>query len=109
MQKKKKIKKHDLAVVNKAAFQLPSVTIEAFKHEEFDMFTQDRQIKDLQEKKNDLESYIYSMRDRVSGGNLSDYITETDKATFMTLLQQVCVRGCRCGYESSRPYVWPMV
>jgi len=48
----------------------------------------------LQERKNDLESYIYSMRDRVSGGNLSDYIAEADKATFVKMLDEVQLYMC---------------
>jgi molecular chaperone DnaK (HSP70) len=77
-------------VVNHTAtFQLPASTIDTFKNEEYEMMVQDRQIRELQERKNDLESYIYSMRDRVSGGNLSDYIAQADKDTFLKLLEEV--------------------
>ena len=89
IQKKKKLKKHDLVVVNKAAYQLPSSTIDSFKNDEYEMMVQDRQIKELQERKNDLESYIYGMRDRVGGGNLSDYISQADKDVFLPLLDAV--------------------
>jgi heat shock protein 4 len=89
VQKKKKLKKHDLVVANKATFQLPASVMETFKNEEYEMFTQDRQIRERQERMNDLESYIYSMRDRVAeGGNLSDYIEQADKDAFLKLLQE---------------------
>jgi heat shock protein 4 len=88
-QKKKKTKKHDLQVVNKAAFQLVPTTIDAFKNEEFEMSVQDRQIRELQEKKNDLEAYIYTMRDRVSSGNLQDYISQADKDKFLPMLDEM--------------------
>ena len=48
IQKKKKLKKQDLAVINKAAFQLAPATIETFKNEEYEMSVQDRQIHELQ-------------------------------------------------------------
>ena len=48
IQKKKKLKKHDLAVINRAAFQLSPATIETFKNEEYEMSVQDRQIHELQ-------------------------------------------------------------
>jgi len=89
VQKKKKLKKHDLVVNHTATFQLPASTIDTFKNEEYEMMVQDRQIRELQERKNDLESYIYSMRDRVSGGNLSDYIAQADKDTFLKLLEEM--------------------
>jgi heat shock protein 4 len=88
-QKKKKLKKNDLVVVNKAAYQLPAATIDMFKNVEYEMMVQDRQIKELQERKNDLEGYIYGMRDRVNGGNLNDYISQADKDVFLPLLDQM--------------------
>ena len=88
-QKKKKLKKNDLVVVNKAAYQLPAATIDLFKNVEYEMMVQDRQIKELQERKNDLEGYIYGMRDRVNGGNLNDYISQADKDVFLPLLDQM--------------------
>jgi len=87
--KKKKLKKQDLAVINKAAFQLAPATIETFKNEEYEMSVQDRQIHELQERKNDLESYIYSMRDRVVSGNLQDYMAQTDRDVFLPKLDEM--------------------
>jgi len=42
-----------------------------------------------QERKNDLESYIYSMRDRVVSGNLQDYMAQTDRDVFLPKLDEV--------------------
>ena len=47
-QKKKKLKKHDLQVVNKAAYQLAPAAIDTYKNEEYEMSVQDRQIRELQ-------------------------------------------------------------
>jgi len=87
--KKKKLKKQDLVVINKAAFQLPATTIDTFKNEEYEMSVQDRQIHELQERKNDLESYIYSMRDRVSCGDLKEYMAQSDKDLFLPKLDEM--------------------
>jgi heat shock protein 4 len=86
-QKKKKIKKHDLTLTPTGLSRLSSSTLEKFKAAEFEMAAQDRHIKELQEKKNDLEAYIYSMRDRVNGGDLSEYIADSDKATLNGLME----------------------
>lgn len=111
-QKKKKLKKHDLQVVNKAAYQLAPASIDAFKNDEYEMSVQDRQIRELQvgdraklsmkngratnfrsttlqEKKNDLEAYIYTMRDKVSTGELQDYISQADKDKFLPMLDEM--------------------
>ena len=85
--KKKKLKKQDLQVVNKAAFALKSVDLDNYKNIEYEMSTQDRLIREIQEAKNDLESYIYSMRDRVSCGDLQDFMSQADKDAFLPLAQ----------------------
>jgi heat shock protein 4 len=86
--KKKKIRKHDLTLTASKLSKLSSETLEKFKSIEFEMAAQDRHIKELQEKKNDLEAYIYSMRDRVNG-DLSDYILDSDKTTFSKLMDDM--------------------
>ena len=84
--KKKKVKKHDLTLTATGLSSLTPVALEKYKSVEFEMAAQDRHIKELQEKKNDLEAYIYSMRDRVNGGDLSEYIADADKSTFSQLM-----------------------
>jgi len=87
--KKKKIKKHDLTLTATGLSALSGPTLDKFKATEYEMAAQDRHIKELQEKKNDLEAYIYSMRDRVNGGDLSEYIVESDKAVFSQLMDSM--------------------
>lgn len=84
--KKKKVKKHDLTLTATGLSCLLPGTLEKFKAAEYEMAAQDKHIKELQEKKNDLEAYIYSMRDRVNGGDLSEYIVDSDKTTFSSLM-----------------------
>jgi len=43
----------------------------------------------VQERKNDLESYIYSMRDRVSCGDLAEYMSQADKDVFLPKLDEM--------------------
>jgi len=87
--KKKKLKKHDLAIKSAPRFALGSAQVETLKNLEFEMSVQDRQIRELQDRKNDLESYIYSMRDRCGGGNLQAYFTEGDRSTFLQKLEDM--------------------
>eukprot|EP00290_Baffinella_frigidus_P015828 CAMPEP_0180215816 /NCGR_PEP_ID=MMETSP0987-20121128/15773_1 /TAXON_ID=697907 /ORGANISM="non described non described, Strain CCMP2293" /LENGTH=843 /DNA_ID=CAMNT_0022174651 /DNA_START=55 /DNA_END=2586 /DNA_ORIENTATION=+ len=87
--KKTKVKKHDLPVSGAGTFQLSPSTLEAFKTAEYEMSVQDKHIKDLQERRNDLETYIYKMRDECSTGQLSEYISAADKETFLPMLDQM--------------------
>jgi len=84
--KKTKVKKQALPVSGAGAFQLPTSTLESYKQMEYEMSVQDRQIKELQERRNDLEAYIYKMRDECSSGQLADFISAADKEKFMPLL-----------------------
>ena len=87
--KKKKVKKHDLTLTATGLSCLPPGTLDKFKTVEYEMAAQDKHIKELQEKKNDLEAYIYSMRDRVNGGDLSEYIVDSEKASFSNLMDSM--------------------
>lgn len=87
---KKKVKKTDLPVKGKPSFSLTSAELDVFKNAEYEMSVQDRHIKELQEKKNDLEAYIYSMRDRCSeSGDLGKFISPESRAKFMPMLDEM--------------------
>mmetsp|Transcript_62527 Transcript_62527/g.129902 ORF Transcript_62527/g.129902 Transcript_62527/m.129902 type:complete len:847 (+) Transcript_62527:111-2651(+) len=87
--KKKKLKKTELAVSQAPKHCLGPATVETLKNLEFEMAVQDKQIRELQDRKNELESYIYTMRDRVGGGNLEAYFDEATKTSFLAQLEEM--------------------
>mmetsp|Transcript_42485 Transcript_42485/g.99740 ORF Transcript_42485/g.99740 Transcript_42485/m.99740 type:complete len:846 (+) Transcript_42485:150-2687(+) len=86
--KKKKLKKHELTVTAAPKYALGATQVEALKTLEFEMSVQDRQIRELQDRKNELESYIYNMRDWL-GGRLEAYFAADLRASFMTQLENM--------------------
>uniref|UniRef100_A0A7S0YHN0 Uncharacterized protein n=1 Tax=Hemiselmis tepida TaxID=464990 RepID=A0A7S0YHN0_9CRYP len=88
--KKKKVRKTEVPVLSCPSHSLVPEQIAEFKNTEFEMATQDRQIRELHERKNDLEAYIYSMRDRCSeSGDLGQYIDPADRDKFMPMLDEM--------------------
>eukprot|EP00285_Hemiselmis_virescens_P017845 CAMPEP_0173379466 /NCGR_PEP_ID=MMETSP1356-20130122/2399_1 /TAXON_ID=77927 ORGANISM="Hemiselmis virescens, Strain PCC157" /NCGR_SAMPLE_ID=MMETSP1356 /ASSEMBLY_ACC=CAM_ASM_000847 /LENGTH=841 /DNA_ID=CAMNT_0014332803 /DNA_START=62 /DNA_END=2587 /DNA_ORIENTATION=- len=88
--KKKKVKKTDLPVKGCPATALVPEVVEKFRNAEYEMSVQDRMIKELHDRKNDLEAYIYSMRDRCSeSGDLGTFIAPADREKFMPLLDEM--------------------
>lgn len=70
--------------------QLSAAAIDKFKEAEFAMAAQDRRIRELQEAKNDLEAYVYSMRERVAaGGDLVDYLLDADRAVLAQQMEEI--------------------
>jgi hypothetical protein len=88
-EKKKKVKKHDLPVSSQSLYMVSPKDMEVYKNVEYEMAVQDRHIKELHARKNDLETYIYNMRDRCSSGDLAGYITQADKDKFMPMLDDM--------------------
>eukprot|EP00639_Heterosigma_akashiwo_P031965 CAMPEP_0194722598 /NCGR_PEP_ID=MMETSP0296-20130528/13674_1 /TAXON_ID=39354 /ORGANISM="Heterosigma akashiwo, Strain CCMP2393" /LENGTH=841 /DNA_ID=CAMNT_0039625643 /DNA_START=102 /DNA_END=2627 /DNA_ORIENTATION=- len=64
--KKKKFKKTELTVTVEA-FELTRAELEAAKVEEAAMAVQDRLIQETTDKRNELETYLYAMRDKIIG------------------------------------------
>ncbi len=74
---------------SQALYMVSPKEMEAFKNVEYEMSVQDRHIKELYSRKNDLETYIYNMRDRCSSGDLANFITQADKDKFMPMLDDM--------------------
>jgi len=80
------VKKTDLKVEVETS-TLPEKLVTTFRESENSMIASDKLIADTQEKKNNLEEYIYDMRNKISG-EYGKYIQESVKEDFMKQLTQ---------------------
>ena len=82
---KRRFKKVDL-VVETTAFGLTQKMIKDTLEIEATMANEDRIIIETSDRRNELESYIYTMRDKLDG-NLKDFVTNSEKAQFQEQIQ----------------------
>jgi heat shock protein 4 len=86
--KKKKIKKTNLEYTVTRPLDWTKAEIEKVYEREVEMSNVDRIVRETSDKRNELESYIYEMRDKiVSESQLALYATEQEKATFSQELE----------------------
>jgi heat shock protein 4 len=83
--KKKKIKRTDLTVESQMVGGLTKTMIEASVEREAAMLLRDRVIAETSARRNDLETYIYEMRDQVEM-ELSEFIAEKPRMQFLDQL-----------------------
>lgn len=88
MQKKKKrTKKTDLVITSKGKPGLSDAEIQKSMDEETAMETEMKEIIETDEKRNDLESYIFNMRAKIEAGQeYGDFISSTDREKFTSEL-----------------------
>mmetsp|Transcript_1448 Transcript_1448/g.2184 ORF Transcript_1448/g.2184 Transcript_1448/m.2184 type:complete len:777 (+) Transcript_1448:96-2426(+) len=87
-EKKKKIKKTLLEFSTTRPIDWSRAEKERSNEEEVSMDNVDRIIRETSDMRNELESYLYSMRDKIiSERGLAPYATEDEKATFATSLE----------------------
>lgn len=84
VQMKKKYKKTDLEVVIDR-LGLTDAEMKAAAELEASMAFEDKMIKETADKRNELEAYIYAMRDKIDGA-LNSYCTETERTNLKTRL-----------------------
>jgi len=85
-EKKKKIKKTNLEFTQVRPLDWSQQAINKAFESEVAMANQDRIVRETADMRNELESYIYDMRDKVSSSSyLADFGTDEEKATFTTL------------------------
>lgn len=84
---KRKLIKTDLQFVVDA-FELSRDEVRASIDLEASMAYQDRLIVETADKRNEVESYIYAMRDKLEG-TLKEFVTAADKDTFSALLTTI--------------------
>jgi len=86
--KKKKMKKTFLEYTVSRPLDWTKQEIEKAYEREVEMSNQDRIIRETSDKRNELESYIYEMRDKIiSESPLAMYATEKEKASFSQELE----------------------
>jgi len=87
-EKKKKVKKTNLECSERHSIEWFKKTIEKAHEEEVAMSNVDRLVKETSDKRNELESYLYDMRDKIiSDYHLAPYGTESEKSSFSALLE----------------------
>jgi len=90
MKKKKRTKKTDLTVVATNAPGLSEVDLQKLMDQETAIQAEMREIIDTDEKRNDLESYIFNMRDKTSdGGEYGSFIADADRESFQADLTKM--------------------
>ena len=86
--KKKTIKKTNLEFSVSRPLNWTKAEIEAAYEKEVAMANADRIHRETADKRNELESYIYDMRDKIiSDSHLAPYATDDEKETFSSLLE----------------------
>jgi len=82
MKKKKRTKRTDLPIVATDVPGLPAVIVQKQTDEETAMQAEMKEIVETDEKRNDLESYIFNMRDKCSEhGTYGAFISSADRST----------------------------
>merc|ERR1712060_750261 len=87
--KKKKVKKTSLEFTTNRPMEWSKAEFDAAYEAEVAMANADRIVKETSDKRNELESYIYGMRDRIiSDSALGPYCTEEERASLTSLLEK---------------------
>lgn len=85
-EKKKKVKRTNLEYTESKPLNWSDVEINKFNEVEIAMRNQDRVVQETSDMRNELESYIYGMRDKItSDSQLGPYSTQAEKDAFSKL------------------------
>merc|ERR1719223_2471906 len=83
-EKKKKVKRTNLDFTESKPLEWTDAEISKFAETEIAMRNTDRIVQETSDMRNDLESYIYDMRDKITmDSNLGAYATQAEKDAFM--------------------------
>ena len=85
--KKKKVRREDVAY-NAATTGMNAADLQGAVEKEYDMAMTDRIQEETKDKKNELEAYIYSMRNKLCD-TYTEYVTEGDKSSFNSKLDSM--------------------
>ncbi|XP_047234823.1 heat shock 70 kDa protein 4a [Girardinichthys multiradiatus] len=83
---KVKTKTVDLPIEGKLQWQLPAEELHTFLENEGKMIMQDKLEKERNDAKNNVEEYVYEMRDKLHGA-LEKFVNETDRDAFTLKLE----------------------
>merc|ERR1712176_559974 len=85
-EKKKKVKRTNLEYSESKTLDWSDIEINKFTEIEHGMRNQDRIVQETSDMRNELESYIYDMRDKISSDSqLGPYSTQAEKDAFIKL------------------------
>lgn len=87
---KKQVRKGELPLSSGTA-SLDQATKDSAAEKEAQMFMEDKLVADTEDKKNELESYIYELRDKIDG-QYADFASDDEKAKLKEKLEQSEVR-----------------
>lgn len=88
---KKQFRRGDLPIVAATA-SLDQATKDAAAEKEGSMFMEDKLVADTEDKKNELESYIYELRNKIDD-QYSEFASEEEKEKLKAILAKIEVRG----------------
>jgi heat shock protein 4 len=97
---KRRFKKVDLEVET-TSFGLSKQTIKETLEVEANMANEDRIIIETADRRNELESYVYAMRDKLDG-NLRDFVTNSEKSQFKEQIQNAENWLYEDGFDSTK-------
>mmetsp|Transcript_9470 Transcript_9470/g.34743 ORF Transcript_9470/g.34743 Transcript_9470/m.34743 type:complete len:813 (-) Transcript_9470:278-2716(-) len=83
--KKTKIKRTDVPVNEEGYGGIQAATLAKAVEQEYELALQDRVMEETKDKKNDVEEYVYSMRNKLCD-SLSAYVTEPERESFSKVL-----------------------
>jgi heat shock protein 4 len=90
---KKQVRKGDLPIVS-ATSSLDEAAKQAAAEQESSMIMEDKLVADTEEKKNELETYIYDMRNKIDD-QYSEFASEDEKTKLKAKLETVEVSATR--------------
>jgi len=98
--KKKKYKKIDLAMDGKFEYGMSVEELKSAIDKEANMAHLDRIVQETSDRRNDLETYIYAMRDSIQ--SLKEYVTEEEKTVFEKLLEDTSDWLYEDGFDATK-------
>lgn len=98
---KRRFKKFDLAVTPIQTFSMSAATLKAAIDEETAMTAADTLIRETADKRNELESFIYNMRDKLEN-SLKNYCTNSEKSQLISGMDSAEEWLYGDGFESTK-------
>jgi len=103
IEKRKKLKRTNLSFEESRPIQWSKPELDKAYELEVNMSNSDRIVQETADKRNELESYIYDMRDKIiSESHLSPYASSNEKSTFSTLLETIENWLYEDGFDSTK-------
>jgi len=103
VEKRKKLKRTNLTFTESRPLQWSKQDLDKANEEEVSMSNIDRIVQETADKRNELESYIYDMRDKIiSDSHLAPYANSSEKTNFSNLLESTENWLYEDGFDASK-------